>query len=51
MGKWSNYEERNEVIRLENGVVISEIIFGMVHGWPYKEFFKIPHILVSITHH
>jgi hypothetical protein len=51
IGKWNNYEERNEVFRLENEVVIYEIIFGMVHGWPYKELFEIPHILVSITRH
>jgi hypothetical protein len=24
--------------------VISEIVFGMVHGQPYKEFKRLPHI-------
>jgi hypothetical protein len=27
-----SYYERNEIVRLENEVVISEIVFGMVHG-------------------
>jgi hypothetical protein len=25
-------KKKNEVIRLENEIVISEIVFGMVHG-------------------
>jgi len=29
--KKSNYSKRNEVVRLENELVISEIVFGMVH--------------------
>jgi hypothetical protein len=41
----------NEIIRLENEVVISKIIFGMVHGQPYKGFHKPPHILDPNTHH
>jgi hypothetical protein len=42
-----------EIVRLENEneIVISEIIFGMVHGWPYEGFQKIPHIPIPITHH
>ncbi len=31
-------KKKNEVIRLENEIVISEIVFGMVHGWPYEGF-------------
>jgi hypothetical protein len=27
-----SYYKRNEIVRLENEVVISEIVFGMVHG-------------------
>lgn len=30
--KGSNCQERNEVIRFENQVVISKIAFGIVHG-------------------
>ncbi len=44
------YLLKNEVIRLENEVVILKIIFGMVHGWRYEGFQKIPHIQVLITH-
>ncbi len=29
-----NYQERNEIIKLENEVVIFEIVFGMVHRRP-----------------
>jgi hypothetical protein len=29
---------KNEVDRLENEVVISEIVFGMVHGQSYEGF-------------
>ncbi len=32
----------NEVVILENEVVIFEIVFGMIHGWPYEGFQKIP---------
>jgi hypothetical protein len=32
------------IIRLENEIVIYEIVFGMVHGWPYEGFQKIPHM-------
>jgi hypothetical protein len=37
---------------LENEVIISEMIFGMVHGQPYKGFPKFPHIpiLMIICH-
>jgi hypothetical protein len=38
------YKKRNEVVRLENEIVIFKIVFGMVHGRPYKGFQKIPHI-------
>jgi hypothetical protein len=40
----------NEVVRVENDIVIFEIVFGMVHQQPYEGFQKIPHIPVSITH-
>jgi hypothetical protein len=30
------------IIKLENEIVISEIVFGMVHGRPYNEFQKVP---------
>jgi hypothetical protein len=33
-----------EIVRLENEVIISEIVFGMVHGCPYKGFPKNPPI-------
>jgi hypothetical protein len=33
----------------EKEVVISKIVFGMVHGHPYKGFQKIPHIPILIT--
>ncbi len=36
---------------LENEIVISEIVFGMVHGRPYKEFQKNPHIPVLLARH
>jgi hypothetical protein len=32
---------------LEYEIIISEIVFGMVHGWPYKKFQKIPHYTSS----
>jgi len=32
IGKRSYYYEINEVVRFENEVVISKIVFGMVHG-------------------
>jgi len=41
---------KKEIARLENEVVISEIVF-IVHGQPYKGFEKIPHIPISITCH
>ncbi len=44
------YLLKYEVIRLENEVVIFKIVFGIVHGWPYEGFQKIPHIQVLITH-
>ncbi len=28
--KRSNYEERNEIVKLENEAIISKIVFGMV---------------------
>jgi hypothetical protein len=38
-------KKKNEIVRLENGIVISEIVIGMVHGQPYKGFPKeIPHM-------
>ncbi len=36
--KESNYFLKNEIVKLQNEVVIFEIIFGMVHRWPYKGF-------------
>ncbi len=42
--KKKSYYERNEVVRLENEIVIFEIVFGTIHGWPYKGFQNIPHI-------
>jgi hypothetical protein len=42
---------KNEVLKLENEMVIFEIVFGMVHGRSNKGFQKIPHIQISITHH
>jgi hypothetical protein len=41
----------NEVVRLENEIVFFKIVFGMVHGWPYEGFQKIPHIPIPITCH
>jgi hypothetical protein len=32
----------SEVIRLEKEIVISEIVFEMIHGQPYKGFQKLP---------
>ncbi len=45
------YQEKNEIIKLQNEVVISEIVFGMVHGRPYKGFETIPHVPIPITCH
>jgi hypothetical protein len=36
--KRSNYEERNEIVKLENEAIIFKIVFGMVLRKPYKEF-------------
>jgi hypothetical protein len=36
--------KKNEVVRLENEIVISEIVIGIVHGQPYKGFQKNPPI-------
>ncbi len=42
----------NEPVRLENEIVIFEIVFEMVHGWSYEGFQKkIPHIPISIARH
>jgi hypothetical protein len=30
--KKSNYEERNEIVKLQNEIIIFEIVFGMVNG-------------------
>ncbi len=49
--QFSNFLKKIEVIRLENEVVIFEIVFKMVHGQPYKGFQKIPLIPILITHH
>ncbi len=49
--KVSNFFYKIEVIRLENEVVIFKIVFGMVHGQPYKGFQKIPLIPILITCH
>jgi len=32
--KWNSDQERNKIIKLENVTIISEIVFGMVHGQP-----------------
>ncbi len=47
---------RKKKVKLDNEIVISEIIFGMVyHGRPYEEFQKIPiyefRLRVPITRH
>jgi hypothetical protein len=42
MRKGSNYSKRNEVVRLENEVVIFEIVFGMLHRSPYEGYKKSP---------
>jgi hypothetical protein len=34
--------KKMEIVRLENEVVIFEIVFEMVHGQPYKRFQKNP---------
>jgi hypothetical protein len=34
IGKGSSYKERNEIIRLENEIVIIEIVFEIVRGRP-----------------
>ncbi len=33
---------KNEIDRLENEVVISKIVFGVVHGRPYEGFQNTP---------
>jgi hypothetical protein len=33
-------KKQNEIVRLENGIVISEIVIGMMHGQLYKGFPK-----------
>jgi hypothetical protein len=35
-------KKKNEVLRLENDIVIFEIVFEMVYGWPYEGFQKNP---------
>jgi hypothetical protein len=37
-----NSEERNKIVKFENEIVISEIVFGIVHGRPYQGFQKNP---------
>jgi len=32
MGKGNNFFIKNEIVKLENEVIIFEIVFGMVHG-------------------
>jgi hypothetical protein len=49
-------KKKYEIVRLENDVVISEIVFGMVHGQPYEGFQKISiyqfrFLIVGILHH
>ncbi len=44
--KGSNYLLKNDEVRLENEIVISEIVWQ-----PYKQFQKIPLIPALITHH
>jgi len=34
--------QKNEVVRLENEIVIFEIVFGMVHGQPNNKSKKSP---------
>jgi hypothetical protein len=34
-------KKKNEIVRLENEIVISEIVFGMVNERPYEGFQKI----------
>jgi hypothetical protein len=34
IGKGSSYKERNEITRLENEIIITEIVFQIVHGRP-----------------
>jgi hypothetical protein len=48
MGKKSNCSKRNEVVRLENEVVIFEIVFGIIHRSLCE---KIPHIPFLIIYH
>jgi hypothetical protein len=45
------YQERNEVIRFENQVIISKIAFRMVHGQAYKRFQKLPCIPILVIGH
>jgi hypothetical protein len=52
----NNYQERNEVGRLENQRIIFEIVSGMVHGrltdgTKDSTNKKFPRIPVPITHH
>ncbi len=35
------------IVRLENEVVISENVFGMVHGWSYEGFQKNPPCIIT----
>jgi hypothetical protein len=43
--------EGESLVRFENEVIILEIVFGLVHGRPYKGFQKIPlYVPVLITH-
>jgi len=39
INKKSHYFKK---IKLENEIIIFEIVFGMVHGRPYNEFQKVP---------
>jgi hypothetical protein len=40
--KWNSYKME---------VIIFVIVFGMVHGWPYEGFQKLPHTPISIICH
>jgi hypothetical protein len=42
---------KNEVVTIENEIIISEIVFWIVHGRPYEGFQKIPNIPIPITRH
>jgi hypothetical protein len=43
--------KKNEIVKLENEAIISEIVFVMVLGQPYEEFQKFLQIPIPITHH